>query len=93
MKIASVAGVKAKFSEYVRASSRSPVVITRNGKAVAAIVPLADEDDLERLMLGYSPKLRALLSAARKRLSAGAGVPHDEFWESVEGRRATRRGA
>ena len=93
MKIASVAGVKAKFSEYVRASSRSPVVITRNGKAVAAIVPVGDEDDLERLMLGYSPRLRAVLAAARRRLAAGAGVPHEEFWGSVEVEGTKRRGA
>ena len=92
MKIASVAGVKAKFSHYVRASSRSPVVITRNGKAVAAIVPLADEDDLERLMLGYSPRLRASLAAARGRLAAGAGVPHEEFWKAVESQSGKRRG-
>jgi len=92
MKIASVAGIKAKFSHYVRSSARSPVVITRNGKAVAAIVPLADEDDLDRLMLGYSPRLRAILSAARRRLAAGAGVPHEEFWNSVESQGAKRRG-
>jgi prevent-host-death family protein len=50
MKIASVADVKAKFSSYVKASGQGPVVITRNGKAVAAIVPVEDEDDVERLI-------------------------------------------
>jgi prevent-host-death family protein len=84
MKMESVGRIRAKFSQYVRASARSPVVITRNGKAVAAIVPVGDEDDLERLMLGYSPRLRAILAAARKRLATGAGVVHEEFWEAVE---------
>ena len=91
MKIASVAHVKAKFSSYVKASGESPVVITRNGKAVAAIIPLDNEQDLESLMLAYSPKLRAILSAARRRIRAGRGIPHEQFWRAfqtgVRGRR------
>lgn len=84
MKIASVADVKAKLSAYVKASGDSPVVITRNGKAVAAIIPLADDEDLERLMFGYSPKLRAILSAARRRIRSGQGVSHEQFWQSID---------
>jgi len=84
MKIASVAEVKAKFSAYVKASGQSPVVITRNGKAVAAIIPLADDDDVERLMLGYSPKLRAILSTARQRIRSGRGIRHEQFWRDVD---------
>ena len=82
MTVASVADVKARFSAYIRASGQSPVVITRNGKPVAAIVPLAAEEDLERLVLGYSPRLRAILSAARQRMSRGQAIPHEEFWGS-----------
>jgi prevent-host-death family protein len=84
MKIASVADVKAKLSAYVKTSSKSPVIITRNGKAVAAIIPLADEDDIERFMLGYSPKLRAILSAARRRVRDGRGIPHQQFWRGAQ---------
>jgi len=83
MKIASIADVKAKFSAYVKASDHGPVVITRNGKAVAALVPLTGDDDLERLMLGYSPRLRAILSDAKKRLQSGRAVPHDKLWKEV----------
>ena len=88
MKIASIADVKAKLSAYVKASGKSPIVITRNGKAVAAIIPVADDDDVERLLLGYSPKLQAILSAARQRVRAGQAVPHQRFWR--EARSATR---
>jgi prevent-host-death family protein len=83
MKIASVADVKAKLSAYVKASERGPVVITRNGKAVAALVTLGDDQDVERLLMGYSPRLRAVLAAARHRVEAGHGIPHDEFWRSI----------
>ena len=88
MNIASMADVRAKLSAYVKASGKSPVVITRNGKAVAAIVPVTNEDDPARLMLGYSPRLRAILSTARQRIRRGQGVPHARFWKG----RASRSG-
>ena len=48
--IRSVAEVKAKFSEYVRAAEHGdPVVITRHGQAVAALVGPEELRTLERL--------------------------------------------
>ena len=86
MKIASVAHVKAKFSAYIKATGEGPVIVTRNGKAVAAIIRISDDDDLERLALAHSPKLRAILSAARGRIAAGESIPHDRLWQSVRSR-------
>ena len=52
MRIASLADVKAKLSAYVHTSEKEgPVIITRNGKAVAVLIAPKDEDDLERLVL------------------------------------------
>jgi prevent-host-death family protein len=84
MKVASVADIKAKLSAYVKASEQGPVVITRNGKAVAALVPVGDDEDIERLLMSYSPRLQALLSAARHRLRLGRGIPHSGFWTSMQ---------
>ncbi|MBI2432386.1 MAG: type II toxin-antitoxin system Phd/YefM family antitoxin [Candidatus Hydrogenedentes bacterium] len=39
MKIASVAEVKAKLSGYIKASASGPVVLTKNGKPVAVLLP------------------------------------------------------
>lgn len=45
-----VSEVKAKFSEYVRAAEHGePVVITRHGQAVAALVGPDDLETLQRL--------------------------------------------
>jgi prevent-host-death family protein len=88
LKTASIADVRAKLSAYVKATGKGPVVITRNGKPVAALVAVVDENDLERLMLGYSPKLRAVLLAARERIRYGRAVPHARFWK----RQAARSG-
>ena len=85
MKIASVADVKAHFSAYLRASEHGPVVVTRNGKPAAVRLAVSDEDGLERLMMAHSPRLQAILEAARQRIQAGAGIREDEFWKDVEG--------
>jgi prevent-host-death family protein len=85
MKLASLADVKAHFSAYVKATAEGPVVITRNGKAVAVLLAVQDDDELERLLMAHSPRLQAILAAARERIRAGEGIPHDEFWQQVEG--------
>jgi prevent-host-death family protein len=84
MKIASVADVKAHFSAYLKASEQGPVIVTRNGKPVAVVLAVTDEDELERLMMAHSPRLQAILAAARERLQAGAGIPGEQFWAEVE---------
>lgn len=84
MKIASVADVKARFSEYLKESENGAVVVTRNGRPVAVILGTEDEDEIERLILGHSKRLRAILEAARRRIREGKGIPADEFWRQVE---------
>jgi len=97
MKVASVADVKSKLSAYLRTSREGPVVVTRNGKAVAVLLAVEDDDELERLVMAYTPRLRAILDAARGRIRRGVGIPHEEFWQDVEGKKqpttqAGRRG-
>ena len=83
MKIASVATVKANLSAYIKASQDELVVITKNGKPVAVLLPVED-DELERLALAYSRRFQAILSDAREQIRAGGGIPHDDFWREVE---------
>lgn len=89
MTVASVASVKARLSSYVKASATRPVVVTRNGKAVAVLLGVRDDDELERLLLAHSSKLRSILASADQRIDEGAGIPHKEFWRAVA---PTRRG-
>jgi prevent-host-death family protein len=91
MKIASVADVKAHFSAYLRASEEGPVIITRNGKPAAVLSAVTGEEELERLMMAHSPRLQAILEAARQRIQAGGGIPNEEFWEDVEGAKETKK--
>jgi prevent-host-death family protein len=84
MKIASVAEIKANLSAYVRASAESPVIVTRNGKPVAVLISPSDEDELDRLVLGYSKKFRSILQNSKRQIEEGRGIPHDQFWSEIE---------
>src|SRR6266478_6328958 len=90
MKIASVAEVKSQLSSFLKAAEAGPVVITRNGKAVAVIVGVQDEDEIERLLMAYSPRLQAILEESRKQIREGNVLSHDEFWAEVEASRASK---
>jgi prevent-host-death family protein len=87
MKIASLADVKTHLSAYVeQAEKEGPVIITRNGKAVAVIIAPMDDDDLESLVLARSPRFQALLDRSRKSIKAGRGLSGEQFWRTVNER-------
>ena len=93
MKIASVAEIKAHFSAYLRAATRGPVVVTRSGKAVGVLLAVEDEEELERLVLAYSPRLRTILDAARQRIRAGTVIRHEDLWQEFESGNERKRPA
>ena len=84
MKIAPVADVKARFSAYLKASTEGPIIVTRHGKPVAVLLSVEDEDELERLVLAYSPKFRAILETSRQQIRDTGGLEHEDFWQQVE---------
>jgi prevent-host-death family protein len=89
MRIAPVADVKARFSAYLKTSKEGPVVVTRNGKPVAVLLSVEDEDEVERLVLAYSPKFQSVLQAARQQIREGGGIRHEDFWQEVEAATST----
>jgi prevent-host-death family protein len=84
MKIASVADVKANLSAYIKASNEELVVITKNGKPVAVLLPMEDDAELERLTLAYSRRFQSLIQQARDQIQEGEGIPHDAFWQMMD---------
>ena len=90
MKVATVTEMGADFAGYLKASEQGPVVVTRNGKPVAVLLRTAGAEDLDRLLMGHSPKLQSILEAARERFRSGAGIPHETFWKEVEAENAGR---
>jgi prevent-host-death family protein len=84
MRIASVADVKAKFSGYLKASEKGPIVVTKNGRPVAMLLSITDEDEIERMLLAHSPKFQSLLDVAEQQIRDGKGIKHEDFWREVE---------
>ena len=84
MRIASLADVKAKLSAYIdQSETEGPVVITRNGRAVAVLVSPVDDDDVENLILARSPRFQKILRKSRASIKAGRGLSSNEFWSAV----------
>ncbi|MBI2149690.1 MAG: type II toxin-antitoxin system Phd/YefM family antitoxin [Acidobacteria bacterium] len=84
MKIAPLADVKARLSAYIEQSeAEGPVVITRNGRAVAVLVAPVDDADVENLVFARSPRLQKLLAKSRASIKAGRGLSSKEFWAAV----------
>lgn len=84
MNIAPLADVKARFSAYIKKTQSEPVIVTKNGRPVAIMIGISDQDDLERIILATSPKLRALLDEAERRIQGTGGISHDDVWAQIE---------
>jgi prevent-host-death family protein len=92
MRIAPVAEVKAKFSEYLKKAEKSPIIVTKNGRPVAAIVSAPqDEAEMERFILANTPRFQALLNHMDSRIRKTGGIDHDVFWKSVQKKRVSRK--
>jgi prevent-host-death family protein len=84
MKIAPVSDVKARFSAYLERCQDGPVIVTKNGRPVAVLISILEDDELERLVLAYTPRFRRLLDAAEQRIQQTGGIGHEEFWKSFD---------
>ena len=94
MRIVSLAEVKAQLSAYVdQCATQGPIVITRNGKAVAVLLAPADDDDLEGLLLARSPRFQSLLARSRESIKQGKGLSQEDFWKAVAERTQDRNEA
>lgn len=92
MRIAALADVKSRLSDYLdECVTEGPVVITRNGKAAALLLVPFDDDDLAQLVLGRSRQFRALLDRSRQSIKAGKGLSEKAFWDAVRQRAKDRR--
>jgi len=76
---------------YIDAARESAIVVTRNGKPVALLTPILDDDDLDSLLLTHDRRFTRLLAQARERVQAGRYLTNEQFWRELR-RRGTRRG-
>ena len=91
MKIAPLAEVKDRLSAYIDATRESAIVVTRNGKPVALLTPILEDDDLDSLLLTHDRRFTRLLARARERVRAGRYLTNEQFWRELRRRRTRRR--
>ncbi len=84
MRIAPVADVKRHLSSYLEECESGPIVVTRNGRAVAVLVCVANDDEVENLLLAHSPRLHQLLDEAEGRIREAGGVSHEDMRTMVD---------
>ncbi|MBC8116822.1 MAG: type II toxin-antitoxin system Phd/YefM family antitoxin [Candidatus Saccharimonas sp.] len=83
MKISEVLEKSALLSDSVKQSESGPVVVKRRGRAVAVVLTVHGQEDLESLLLARSPELKQILVNSQKQARQGHTVSHTEFWAGV----------
>lgn len=85
MKIAPLAEVKAKLSNYINSTDEGPVIVTKNGRPRALLICVPEnEEDLERFVLACTPRFRKILDNASHRIRTKGGMEHNDFWKKVK---------
>ncbi len=65
MKSVKLTEVTGSLSEYARRGLREPVVVTKHGKPVVAVMPLTEYDDWESVSLSTNPKFMEIIERSR----------------------------
>ncbi len=91
MKISPIFEVKNKLSKLVKETESGPVVITRNGKPCAALVHLAEDEDLESFMLSHNPRFLKIIDSAAERTRRKGGKSLSALAKEVRPRPPRRR--
>lgn len=79
MRFSSVRELKAKTSEVLRRTANGePVIITSHGRP-KAILASVEEEELEDLLLAYSPTLRKKIEAGLEDIRKGRVTPLEAY--------------
>ena len=78
MKSVKVSDVTGSLSEYAREGLQEPIVVTRKGKPVMAVMPLTKYDDWESVSLAVNPKFMEIIERSRASARAQGCIPLEE---------------
>lgn len=51
---------------------------------VIVLISVLEDNELERLVLAYTPRFRRLLDAAEQRIQQTGSIRHEDFWETLD---------
>ena len=86
MKTVEIAKATLPLSDYTRKVKKEPVIITRDGKPVAALVNITNAD-IETVSLSNNPKFIALIERSRARQKSEGGISSEEMRLRLEKQR------
>ena len=66
------------LSEYAQKARKDPVIVVKQGKPFAAVIPIRNADD-ETVALSTSRKFLAIIERSRVRAKKQGGVPAAEL--------------
>lgn len=78
MKTIEVSKASAPLSQYAQKVAEEPIIITANGKPMAAIVAI-ENADMETVSLGTNPQFLALIERSRTRQQKEGGITSKEM--------------
>jgi len=90
MKTIELAEATSSLADYARDVGQGSLVVTRNGKPVAALVAVGDAD-LETVSLSTNPKFIAIIEDSRRRLREEGGISSDELRRRLGIKRKAKR--
>jgi antitoxin (DNA-binding transcriptional repressor) of toxin-antitoxin stability system len=78
MKVLEQTEATAPLAEYAAGIDQEPVIITSNGKPIAALLPI-ENADLETVSLSTNPKFLELIERSRVRHRTEGGISSEEM--------------
>lgn len=83
MKIVEVKKATMPLSDYTKKLKKEPIIITQEGKPVAALVNISNAD-LETVSLSNNPKFLNLIERSRTRQKSEGGISTEEMRRRLE---------
>ena len=82
MRTIDIAKATGQLREYAELVGKEPVVVTRSGKPIAAVIGV-DDFDYESLSLSTNPQFIELIARSRARLEREGGIPAAEVRQQL----------
>jgi antitoxin (DNA-binding transcriptional repressor) of toxin-antitoxin stability system len=90
MKTLELVDATGSLRDYARKLGHKPVVLTQNGKPVAALVSI-DNVDKETVSLSMNPQFMALIERSRARYNSEGGISSEDLRRQLGSTPAKRK--
>ncbi len=90
MKTIDIAEATAPLADYARANRRHTLIVTRGGRPIAALMPIATPADIESFKVSRSPTFQALIAESRRVNPPGTGLTTSQVRRALAPRRSRR---